>query len=33
MVSFFWDSQGVIMVDHLEDGRTTNDAYYAEELR
>ena len=28
----FWDSQGIIMVDYLEEGRTINDAYYAEEL-
>ena len=33
MVSIFWDNQGVIMVDYLEEGRTINSAYYAEELR
>ena len=33
MASFFWDNQGVIMVDYLEEGRTINGAYYAEELR
>ena len=32
MVSVFWDNQGVIMVDYLEEGRTINVAYYAEEL-
>ena len=33
MASIFWDNQGVIMVDYLEEGRTINGAYYAEELR
>ena len=33
MTSIFWDSQGVIMVDYLEEGCTINGAYYAEELR
>ena len=33
MASIFWDSQGVIMTDYLEQGRTINDAYYAGELR
>ena len=28
-----WYKLGVIMVDYLEDGRTINGAYYAEELR
>ena len=28
-----WDSQGVIMIDYLEQGRTINGAYYAAELR
>ena len=32
MASIFWESQGVIMVDCLEEGRTINDAYHAEEL-
>ena len=32
MASVFWDSQGVIMIDYLEQGRTINGAYYAEEL-
>ena len=29
MALIFWDSQGVIMIDYLEQGRTINDAYYA----
>ena len=33
MDTTFWDSQGVIMLDYLEEGRIINDAYYAEELR
>ena len=33
MASIFWDSQGVIMVDYLEQGRMINGAYYADELR
>ena len=33
MVSIFWDSQGVIMADYLEEGRAINGAYNAEELR
>ena len=33
MASVFWDSQGVIMIDYLEQGRAINDAYYAAELR
>ena len=33
MASIFWDSQGVIMVDYLEEGCTINGAYCAEELR
>ena len=33
MASIFWDSQGVIMIDHLEQGCTINGAYYAGELR
>ena len=35
MGSIFLDNQGVItrMVDYLEEGRTINGAYYAEELR
>ena len=31
--SIFWDSQGVIMFDYFELGRTMNDAYYACEFR
>ena len=33
MASIFWDSQGVIMIDYLEQGRTINGAYYAGKLR
>ena len=33
MASVFWDSQGVIMIDYLKQGRTINGAYYAAELR
>ena len=33
MTSIFWDSQGVIMIGYLEQGRTMNGAYYAGELR
>ena len=33
MTSIFWNNQGVTMVDYLEEGRTINGAYYAEELR
>ena len=33
MVSIFWDSQGVIMIDYLEQGRTINGANYAGKLR
>ena len=33
MVSFFWDSQVVIMNDYLEQGRTVKGTYYAGELR
>ena len=29
----FWNSQGVIMLEYLEQGRMTNGAYYAGELR
>ena len=32
MASIFLDSQGVIMIDYLEKGRTINSAYYAGEL-
>ena len=28
-----WDSQGVIMIDYLEQGRTINGAYYAAKMR
>ena len=33
MASNFWDSQGVIIIDYLEQGRTINGAYNAGELR
>ena len=33
MASIFWDSQGVIMIDYLEQSRMINGAYYAGELR
>ena len=32
MVSIFWDSQGVIMIDYLEQDRTINSAGYAGKL-
>jgi hypothetical protein len=32
MASIFWDSQGIIMIDYLEQGRTINGKYYADEL-
>ena len=31
--SIVWDSQGVIMIDSLQQGRTINRAYYAGEMR
>ena len=33
MPSIFWDSQGVIMIDYLEQHHTINGAYNAGELR
>ena len=33
MASIFWDYQGVIIVDFIAEGRTTNGAFYAEEPR
>ena len=30
MASIFWDSQGIAMVDYLEEDYTINGAYYAE---
>ena len=33
MASIFLDSQGVIMIDYLEQGRMINSAYYAGKLR
>ena len=32
MALIFWDSQGVIMIDYIEQGRMINCAYYAGEL-
>jgi hypothetical protein len=29
----FWDSQGIIMIGYLEQGRTINGTYNAEEVR
>ena len=33
MTSIFWDCQGIIMIDYLEQVRTINGAYYAGGLR
>ena len=33
MGSIFWDSQGLIIIHYLEQGRTINGVYYACELR
>ena len=33
MASIFWDGQGVIMIDHPEQGHMINFAYYAGKLR
>ena len=33
MASIFWNSQGVIMIDYLVQGRTINGAFYAGKLR
>ena len=33
MASIFWDSQRVIIIAYLEQGRMINGAYYAGELR
>ena len=33
MPSVFWDSQGVIIIDYLQQGRTINGVYYAAELK
>ena len=30
MASVFWDSEGVLMIDYLERGKTVTDVYYAE---
>ena len=29
MTSIFWDSQGVVIIYYLEQGRAINNAYYA----
>ena len=33
IATIFWDSQGVIMIDYLEQSRWINGAYYAGKLR
>ena len=33
MASIFWDNQGVLIIDYLEQGCTIKRAYYADELR
>ena len=33
MAYIFWDSQGISMVDYLDEGCTINGAYYAEGQR
>ena len=33
IASIFWNSQGVIMIDYLEQGRMINNAYYSAKLR
>ena len=33
MASIFWESQGMIIIDYLEQGCTINGAYYASKLR
>ena len=33
MASIFWDSQGVIIIDYIEQGRMINGAYNASRLR
>ena len=33
MASIVWDSQGISMMDYLEEGRTLIGPYYAEERR
>jgi [histone H3]-lysine36 N-dimethyltransferase SETMAR len=33
MASVFWDSEGVLMIDYLERGKTVTGAYYAELIR
>jgi len=33
MASVFWDSEGVLMIDYLERGKTVTGVYYAELIR
>ena len=33
MASVFWDSEGVLMIDYLERGKTVTGIYYAELIR
>ena len=33
LASIIWNSQGMIMIDYLEQGRTINGKYYADKLR
>jgi hypothetical protein len=33
MASIFLENKGIIMIDYLEQGRTLNGSYYADELR
>ena len=33
MATVFWDSEGVILIDYLENQRTVTGVYYAEVLR
>jgi len=33
MASVFWDSEGVLMIDYLERGKTVTSVYYAELIR
>ena len=33
MMTVFWDSEGVILIDYLENQRTVTGVYYAEVLR
>jgi len=33
MASVFWDSEGVLMIDYLERGKTITGVYYAELIK